>query len=82
MQPLVKVGESLWEERGLLRDVDLPQSRLLPSLDPEQGRATPESTSGWRGAMKIGLEVAASEGGAKSQNTWGRRAWEHEARCQ
>lgn len=56
----------------------LPQSRL-PPLAPlllehrgmSEGGASLPSPSGWRGAPVIGLDVAASEGGAKSQNTWG-----------
>lgn len=82
MQSLAKVGELVWDECGSLRDAGLPQSKLLLLIDPRGlsvGRTSPESTSGWRGALKIGLEVAASEGGAKSQNTWGWRVWEDEA---
>lgn len=85
MQSLSKVGELVWDECGSLRDAGLPQIKLLLPLDPGgllEGRASPELTSGWCGAPKIGLEVAASEGGAKSQNTWGWRGWEHEAICQ
>lgn len=63
------MGQSVWDEWG-----SLWQARPPPPLQPSGlwgGGASPPSASGRHGAPLTGLDVAASERGAESQNPWG-----------
>lgn len=63
-------GELVWAEWG--SEAGVPQGRLLLLLEPRElseGGASLPLTSDLHCASVIGLDMVASEGGAKSQNT-------------